>query len=206
MNKCFKLTGLTLACGLSLWLTACQKDTPHHGHGDPAHHKPPHHGAPPHLGPDGQALSKQDKKQFQQHLAEFKAQREAADKNCADKIGQTVSIQIHNQSIDGKCLVTFQPKPPKKHAKHPPHAHAAMAETPKRPDPKTLSDEDKRQFEQHLKQQQAQRQAFDQACADRIGQQINIKFQDKIIEGRCLVSFQPDHPPKMMPPPAQPAS
>ncbi|RGD88808.1 hypothetical protein [Acinetobacter sp. SWAC57] len=52
-------------------------------------------------------------KQYAQRLAERQARQEAMAKACQGQPdGKSVQIKVGTQTVDGKCMVHFQPKPP----------------------------------------------------------------------------------------------
>lgn len=52
-------------------------------------------------------------KQYDQHLAERQARQQAVAKACQGQThGKAVQLKVGTQTVDGKCMVHFQPKPP----------------------------------------------------------------------------------------------
>ncbi|KAA8731653.1 hypothetical protein F4V57_12070 [Acinetobacter qingfengensis] len=118
MSTWLKTSMMTLALASVVGLTACQSNTaPHNDRPDhlpkSAHNdkqRPPL----PHSGKPFDKMTDQEKAAFQQRMQEHQAKREALDKACEGKVGQTISVKVGDKTLEGKCEVNFKPNRPEK--------------------------------------------------------------------------------------------
>lgn len=138
-------------------------------------------------------MSPEQREKMQKMREQRKALHEQMQKACdGQAIGHNTQIQIGDKSIDGSCNLVFQPDHKamgkmKHHMHHHQDSHMKM---------KNMTDEQraelKQKFEQKRAERKAQWQAIQQACAGQTaGKAIQVKFGEKMIDGQCVVKFQP---------------
>ena len=182
MTKIALITTGILSMGA---LTACQstqapkeaKDGHHMMHGE--HHK----------------MSPEQREKMKQMRAQHKVIREQMQKACDGKaIGQTTQIQAGDKTIDGTCNMVFKPEHKAMgHMKHEFHHDGSRMKM------KDMTEEQraelKQKFEQKRAERKAQWDAVQQACAGQTdGKAIQVKLGEKMIDGKCVVKFQPQKP------------
>lgn len=161
-------------------------------------------------GPDGRPMmhgehhkmSPEQREEMKQKRAQHKALRQQMQKACDGKaIGQTVQVTADQQNINGTCNIVFKPD------------HKAMKEMKQDfrrdgeqrghmmrhdgPRMKDMTEEQRAQIKQEFAQKRAERKAqwdaIQKSCAGQTdGKAIQVKMGDKIIDGKCVVKFQPE--------------
>ena len=185
MTKITMVTASILTMGA---LSACQST--------PAPQKDDHRGHM--MGQKHERLSPEQREQKQQMRAQHKEMREQVKKACDGKaIGQAVQVKAGDQVIDGSCNIVFKAD------------HKAMADMKhdmrkdgrmmrhEGPRMKDMTEEQraqiKQQFEQKRTERKAQWDAIQKSCAGQTnGQAIQVKMDDKTLDGKCIVKFQPE--------------
>ena len=172
-------------------LTACQStQAPKEGHqghmmGD-RHH-------------DHQKMSPEEREQMKQMRAQHKEMRQQMQKACDGKaIGQAVQVKTGDKTIDGTCNVVFKAdrkainemKGDFNHNKE----HRMMRHDGPRMN--EMTEEQRAQIQQQFEQKRAERKAewdaIQKSCAGQpVGQAIKVKLGDKLLDGKCVVKFQP---------------
>jgi hypothetical protein len=217
MNTCQKISALALACGILLGFSACQSRPPQPEQQAKQH---PHGPPPPHFAEAGhhravKPLTAEEKQQWQARMQQFQAQRAALDRACVDKAGHSISVEFQGKTIEGQCVISFHPNPPKHAELGPLPAHDDQHQPIAPPPPEQarhprrevqpLSADQKKQFEAKLQDFKAHRDALDRDCASKVGQSLSVEFEGKRIEGKCLLGFRPkqalphaapEHPPE----------
>jgi len=188
MTKIGLVTTSVLTIGT---LTACQStQTPKHDQKDrlitPRH--------------DDRNLSHEQREQRQKMHAQRKEIREQIQKACDGKtIGQTVQIKTEERTIEGSCNMIF--KADRQSMKNMKRGFRQDEQTNRirydRPRMKDLTEEQrvqiKQQFEQKRAEHKAQWEAVQKACTGQPdGKVIQVKLGDKILNGKCMIKFQPD--------------
>lgn len=156
--------------------------------------------------------NKQYKKHHHQHISaemrekhradktERKAYFEQAQKACDGKaVGQAVQIKVADKVIDGSCNIYF--KADRKDMKHARSEQRPMRDLEqnrglRHSSGELLTDAKRaeltKQFDQRLANRQAKQQAFLKACEGQThAKAVQIKLNEKLINGQCQVRFQP---------------
>ncbi|MEG0483302.1 MAG: hypothetical protein RR575_10080 [Acinetobacter sp.] len=202
MTKIALVTASLLSMGA---LTACQstqgpKDE-HQGHMMGGHH-------------GHNKMSPEEREQMKQMRAQHKEMREQMQKACDGKtIGQTVQIKAGDKTIDGTCNIVFKAdrkamKEMKQNLRHEGKENGRMMRHDG-PRMKDMTEEQRAQIQQQFEQKRAERkaqwEAVQKSCAGQpANKAIQVKLGDKLLDGQCVVKFQPQFKADSKMPPATP--
>ena len=146
-------------------------------------------------------MSPEKREKMQKMREQRKAVHEQMQKACdGQAVGYTTQIKVGDKAIDGTCQLVFKAdhkamKEMKQHAQHHHKSHSKMKEMTEQ-----QRAELKQKFEQKRTERKAQWQALQQACAEQSnGKTIQVKLGEKIIDGQCVIKFQPQKPVKQQP-------
>lgn len=139
-------------------------------------------------------LTAEQKQQHKAQRAEQKQLRKQAKQACEGKaIGENVQIQVGDKNIAGQCQMMFKPEH-RARSEHREGQHMSRAD---RQEFKQMTEEQraqaKQQFDQKRVQRKAEWQALQKACdGQTAGKTIQAKMGDQLVNGQCLVKFQPN--------------
>ncbi|SPL71653.1 hypothetical protein [Acinetobacter stercoris] len=188
MNSLTKIA-LVSASILSMGaLTACQSSsTPKNG--PEGRHMMGHH-----------KMSPEQREQFKQMRAERHEFMKQAKSACDNKaVGSSVQIKAGDKTVDGTCAINFRPDRDSMKDIRLQDKHKGMRF--KRG--QELTAEQKAQIDQKRAERKAKWEAIQSACANQTnGKQIQVKLDDKLINGQCFVHFKPNARPETTPVPA----
>lgn len=189
MTKIALVTASLLSMGA---LTACQSTQgpkeEHQGRMMGGHHH------------DHKKMSPEEREQMKQMRAQHKEMRKQMQNACDGKaIGQAVQVKAGDKTIDGTCNIVFKADrktkdemksrfgQDKDHGRMMRHDGSRMNE---------MTEEQRAQIQQQFEQKRAERKAqwdaVQKACAGQPADKaIQVKLGDKLLDGKCVVKFQP---------------
>lgn len=190
MTKIALVTASLLSMGA---LTACQSTQgpkeDHQGH-MMGEHRGHHH-----------KMSPEEREQMKQMRAQHKEMRQQMQKACDGKtIGQTVQVKAGDKTLDGTCNIVFKADRKamgemKRDFAHGDKEHGRMMRHDG-PRMKDMTEEQRAQIQQQFEQKRAERkaqwEAVQKSCVGQAdGKAIQVKLGDKLLDGKCVVKFQP---------------
>ncbi|NNP71863.1 hypothetical protein A7P53_05180 [Acinetobacter defluvii] len=159
-------------------------------------------------------MSPEQRAQFKKMRAERKAFHNQIQKACDGKsVGQMTQIKAGEKTLDGTCNMVFRAdrkamgemKREFRHDQgHMMRGHSGNHHRSQR-QMQTMTEEQRIQIQQQREQNRAERQArwdaMQKACVGQSnGKAIQVKLGEKIINGTCVVRFQPQRPVQPMQP------
>lgn len=159
-------------------------------------------------------MSPEEREQMKQMRAQHKEMRQQMQKACDGKtIGQTVQIKAGDQTLEGTCNIVFKADRKamdemKRDFAHDGKEHGRMMRHDG-PRMKDMTEEQRAQIQQQFEQKRAERkaqwEAVQKSCVGQPnGKAIQVKLGDKLLDGQCVVKFQPQFNADSKMPPAPP--